>query len=99
MLTNIIEEKGKIRWQFNLEAFQKSFRDGDIAKVKIEGIFEKPTLLVRGEKSNYVDESALGELRQHFPNLIVESIPGANHYLHVEKPNEFLDATINFLDK
>ncbi len=58
---------------------------------------ETPTLFVRGEKSGYITDADLDVLHEQFPNCRVQTISGAGHWLHAEKPEEFYDITLNFL--
>lgn len=60
--------------------------------------YDRPTLFIRGENSNYIlDEDQL-ILSHHFPNYQLKSIPNAGHWLHAENPKLFYNYTIEFLN-
>ena len=59
--------------------------------------FAGRTLFIRGEKSDYIrpaDESLICEL---FPQGEIKVIAGASHWVHADKPDEFLRLVLNFL--
>jgi pimeloyl-ACP methyl ester carboxylesterase len=39
----------------------------------------------------------MNELRKSFPKGELEMIPGAGHFVHAERPKEFLEMVKNFL--
>jgi len=84
-------------WKFNLPALIKNYD-------KISGIVtgEKPftgsTLFIKGEKSNYINSSNYAEITQLFPNHQLLEIPGAGHWVHADKPQEFVDAVMAFFN-
>lgn len=60
-------------------------------------VYEKPTLFLRGSKSNYIAETDLSDIKHHFPNSQIITIPNAGHWLHAENPGAFYEETISFL--
>ena len=60
-------------------------------------IFEGQTLFIRGEKSNYIQDKDRSQMLKMFPNMQLETILGAGHWLHAEKPKEFIDLVKEFL--
>jgi pimeloyl-ACP methyl ester carboxylesterase len=61
-------------------------------------IFEKPTLFIRGGNSNYILDADFPEIKEHFPNLELATIPNTGHWLHAENPNLFFRETALFLN-
>ncbi|MDJ0367139.1 alpha/beta fold hydrolase [Hymenobacter sp. H14-R3] len=60
--------------------------------------FLKPTLFVRGGKSNYITaEDKLHGIPALFPNSQVATVADAGHWLHAEKPEEVFDLVRNFV--
>ncbi|MDI1257093.1 MAG: alpha/beta fold hydrolase [Flavobacterium sp.] len=89
---------GQLDFRFNLEVF--NLKIDNIGEALPENaIFEKPTLFLKGEKSNYISEKDYPEIKQHFPNATIEIIKNAGHWLHAENPLAFYDVTIAFLKK
>ncbi len=60
-------------------------------------IVHTPTLFVRGEKSGYIKDSDQASLFAQFPQSTLATITGAGHWLHAEKPKEFFETCIQFL--
>lgn len=61
------------------------------------GIVETPTLFLRGDRSGYIVDADLEAIHEQFPNSKVQTIHGAGHWLHAEKPQEFYELTVDFL--
>lgn len=59
--------------------------------------FPGPALFLRGEKSHYVPENSLPEIRELFPRARIETIAGAGHWVHADARDEFLQRTLKFL--
>lgn len=56
-----------------------------------------PTLLVRGMKSDMVDDDGVEDLRRRIPELEIADIRGAGHMVAGDKNDEFNVAVIEFL--
>ncbi len=93
----------EMAWRFNLKVIIQQIENvgknvehiGDAMPLDI--VCEVPALFLRGEHSNYVMEEDLGQISELFPNSKVETIAGAGHWLHAEKPKEFFEAVIKFI--
>ncbi len=90
------QEKSKLAWRFNLPVIDKNI---EVIGQGLNNIhpFEKPTLFVRGELSNYVLESDYDEIHRVFPKVKIESIENSGHWVHAENPKSFLDIVSSFL--
>ena len=64
-----------------------------------DNIFEKETLFLRGDKSDYILDSDFETILHHFPKGEIETISNAGHWLHAENPLEFFEKTVQFLEK
>ena len=58
-----------------------------------------PTLLVRGMKSDIVDDDGVDDLRRRIPALEIADIRGAGHMVAGDKNDEFNGAVIEFLSR
>lgn len=58
-----------------------------------------PTLLVRGMKSDIVDDAGVADLRRRVPELEVADIRGAGHMVAGDRNDEFNAAVIDFLQR
>jgi esterase len=53
-----------------------------------------PVIFIRGLKSNYILPGDEALIREIYPEASIIDIPGAGHWLHAEKPNEFMEAVM-----
>lgn len=91
------KEPGQLAFRFNLDVFNRKVEE--VGKILPENaIFEKPTLFIRGGNSNYILDADLPEIKEHFPNLELATIPNTGHWLHAENPNLFFRETALFLN-
>ena len=90
------QEPGQLAFRFNLAIFNHKI--DEIGKpLPEELVFDKSTLFIRGGNSNYILDSDFENIKKHFPNSIIETIPNVGHWLHAEKPNEFFNIATAFL--
>lgn len=84
------------RWTLNLDVLLK---DMDVVTgfPEVSGAYEGPTLFLTGLKSSYVLPEHRERVISLFPNVGHAGIKDAGHWLHAEKPREFLDAVTTFL--
>lgn len=86
----------KLAFRFNVDVFMKSYEE--IGKALSTNLnFNKPTLFVRGGVSNYILDADLTQIKNHFPNSILKTMPNIGHWLHAENPTLFLELVFDFL--
>jgi pimeloyl-ACP methyl ester carboxylesterase len=77
-----------LEWKFNLKAIVKNMHTiGDTFKLKDQ--IEIPTLFIRAENSDYILEEDISSIKKTFPNSEFQTIAGAGHWVHADKPGEF----------
>jgi esterase len=81
------------RWVLNLPVLRAEMPK-IIGWPDITGAFDGPTLFLTGANSDYVTPDHRGVIRDLFPQARFAKLAGAGHWLHAEKPNEFM-ATID----
>jgi esterase len=64
-----------------------------------ERTFDKPTLFIRGGRSNYIEDDDAPLIRQIFPQAEIATLPEAGHWVHVNAPEEFFQTVQNFLSR
>ncbi len=90
------KEKGKLAYRFNLQSLTKN--NSEIGKALRAGaFFDKPTLFLRGSKSDYITDNEIGMIEAHFSNTKIVTIANAGHWLHAENPKDFYQNVIEFL--
>jgi esterase len=92
------DENGRLRWKINLEAIDRNY-DKLGRGVAPERTFDKPTLFIRGARSNYIEDDDAPLIRQMFPQAEIATVPEAGHWIHVDAPEEFFQTVVNFLNK
>ncbi|GAA4894329.1 alpha/beta fold hydrolase [Flaviramulus aquimarinus] len=90
-------EKGKLALRVNL----------DILKTEVAEIgeslssysrFEKATLFLRGDRSEYIGVEDEKIILNHFSKAEIITIANSGHWLHAENPKDFFEAVINFVN-
>lgn len=89
-------EKGQLGLRINLEILKKNVSEVGEA-LPVHATFDKETLFLRGDKSEYIGETDEAIINRHFPNSKIVTITNAGHWLHAENPKEFYDAVIRFI--
>ena len=91
-------ELGQLAFRFNLPVFNDKIETiGE--SLPISNHFDKPTLFIRGGNSSYILDTDLPEIKKHFPNIELATIPNVGHWLHAENPKLFFEETARFLTK
>lgn len=90
------KEKNKFAWRMCLDAIANNL-DTMFDGIEAERPLNKPALLVRGGKSDYVLDSDLIPFESAFPQAIVKTIPNATHWVHAEEPRLFYKYVVDFL--
>lgn len=90
------KSKGQLALRMNLDALVKNIEAVGEA-LPDDSMYSKPTLFIKGERSNYItleDESAI---LKHFPKAEMVSIPKTGHWVHAEDKRAFFAAVMQFL--
>ncbi len=86
----------QLDWRFNLSVITNNIENmGEALPVNLSS--EVPALFIKGENSNYIRSSDTDLIKTLFPNASFETISGAGHWVHAEKPKEFLDCVMKFI--
>lgn len=92
------QEPGQLAFRFNLAVFNLKIEEIG-TPLPENAVFVAPTLFIRGGNSNYILESDFENIKHHFPNSNIETIPNAGHWLHSENPPLFYEIASDFLGK
>lgn len=97
LLTNLVKTAdGDFAWRINLPALLKHYDDLR-DKPSANGVFDGPTLFVKGALSNYITEEYRDAILARFPNAQIKEILHTGHWLHAEKPQTFFRIVHGFL--
>uniref|UniRef100_A0A2S2PR79 sn-1-specific diacylglycerol lipase ABHD11 n=1 Tax=Schizaphis graminum TaxID=13262 RepID=A0A2S2PR79_SCHGA len=97
LLTNLIEVNKKYKWRINLESINVNFKNNIAVFPPVQSTFDGQTYFIGGGDSVFLKPSDHDTIKQIFPSAKFEYIAGAGHWLHAEKPHEFLKLVSQFL--
>lgn len=81
-------EMGYLDWGINLPGIIENY---DKILDEVTGNpFHKACFFIRGENSNHIRDDDFPELRRHFPQAKLITIPGAGHWVHADNPEVFI---------
>lgn len=86
------------RWRLNLDALAANMA-GITGFPDVPAVFDRPTLFLTGGRSDYVLPEHHPGILTLFPHARFARIPDAGHWLHAEKPQEFVAAVAAFLEQ
>jgi pimeloyl-ACP methyl ester carboxylesterase len=90
------KEKGKLALRMNLEVLKDEVAEIGEA-LPWQATFEKDTLFLRGDRSEYIGIDDENIIVRHFPKAKIITITNAGHWLHAENPKDFFDAVMEFV--
>ena len=97
LLKNLTREKsGGYRWKMNLPVLTRDY-PAILQNIDTEDTYDGPSLFVRGEKSNYIQDDDMETIQASFPAASLVTIPDAGHWVHAEQPQALFDTVSTFL--
>lgn len=97
LLTNLVEADGRFLWRVNLDALAQHV-DKIMAFPRRPESYPGPTLFLLGGNSGFVHPSHHPEIRRLFPQAQMQTVPNASHWIHADRPQDFMAAVRGFLD-
>ena len=95
------EPSGRIVWRYDAEGIRQTRVSPDPSRmVDLWPVVERiktPTLIIRGERSDFCPAATVARMRNLNPNIQAVSIGGAGHYVHDDAPGEFVTHVRAFL--
>ncbi len=83
-------------WKINLPAVRANLT-AVFKAITSDHTFNKPTLFVRGGRSDYIKDEDTDSIRNLFPQAEIATVEGATHWLHAEQPDAFCRELSRFL--
>lgn len=91
------DEKGNFIWKINLPVITEKIANvGE--ELKSDTPFEKATLFMGGENSDYITEKDKEDIERLFPKSHLIYIKNAGHWLHAEQPAAVVETVRAFLE-
>ena len=87
--------RNQFAWRFNLDAIENNLER--IGEAIEDMDFQGPTVFIRGSQSDYILDEDWPDIKVLFPHSHLITIEGTGHWLHAEKPSEFINAVNEFL--
>lgn len=99
LLKNLYRKQDKsFDWRINLPAITENIEIIG-TDIKFDEPCLKPTLFIRGPKSDYIADEDMKLAKEIFPQAKLTDIEGAGHWVHAEKPKEFVSVLREFIEK
>lgn len=100
ILSNLVRNNDKtFSWQVNLPVLKQCLPKLLMSSISPEESFKGPALFVRGEKSDYIDDSDYPSIQKSFPRSIILKLPNAGHNLHIDNQGALVEVLRKFRDR
>jgi esterase len=93
------DDNQKLAWRFNLETLKNRLANvAEPTPIPAEPL-SMPVLFVKGGKSTYLFKSEQELVNGIFSHAQIVTIPEAGHWVHADRPVEFYNAVMVFLEE
>lgn len=89
-------EDNSFGWRMNLAAIEHNIEEVG-QETTSDVSFTKPTLFIKGEKSRYIQDKDIPAIQNLFPQVKIETVPNAGHWVHAEAPEKFYQLVVDFI--
>ncbi len=89
------KEDGGYRWKMNLPVITSHYQE-IISSIQSNETFQKPTLFIRSQKSSYVRDEDIPDIKKLFPLAEIVSFD-TGHWVHAEAPVQLTKTVTEFL--
>lgn len=96
LLKNLTREGNGFKWKINLPVIEANIENiGEGLEEQLAS--DKPTLFIRGEKSDYITNQDNISIVSFFPNSEIKTVKNAGHWVHAENPEELIQYVEEFI--
>lgn len=96
LLKNIKKNKDGFCWKLNFLSIMQLFEQEPEA-IATNEVFNGESLFIRGGNSDYLLDSDFEEIENHFPKAKLQTIEDASHWIHADKPLEFIEVVSSLI--
>ena len=89
-------EQGNFDWRINVPVISREIYQIGSELHDVRTI-EKPVLFIRGSESGYIHDEDFPSIKKIFTHAELQTIEGAGHWVQAEKPQEFVEAIVEFV--
>lgn len=93
---NIKRSPDGFEWKFNKLVLEQSY-ENILKPIQASATFDKPTLFLKGENSNYIRSEDEKNIVQFFPQAQIKTVLNAGHWLHADNPKQFFEEVSLFI--
>jgi len=98
LLQNLVDDRPGFRWRINLDAIEANMpRITAAPETPANTRYPGRTLFVRGERSEYILPEHQEIILELFPNAEITTVQEAGHWIHAERPEQFMQVLGQFL--
>lgn len=90
--------KNRFSWRLNVKNIYENI-DNVFEGISSPYTFEKPSLFIKGGKSDYIIDEDIDPILKKFPLAQFKTIEGASHWVHADNPDELCANFSEFLNK
>lgn len=88
-------DSGGFDWRVNVPVISKEIHQIGKELINVQTV-DKPVLFIRGGDSPYIQDEDISAIKSVFTNAEIQTIAGANHWVHAIKPREFVESVVEF---
>ncbi len=93
LMQNLVRHNEQYDWRINLPALSAAMGElGAFPDDLGDATFDGPATLITGARSDYVGEAERKRFARYFPRARVVEIRDAGHWVHADRPEEFIAA-------
>lgn len=102
ILKNLHRAKNQLEWKINVPVLKENL-EHIISGVDADDFADRipitlyPVLFIKGALSGYIQFEDEAIIRRMYPDALIETMADATHFLHAEKPAEFVQILSKFL--
>lgn len=99
LMQNLESRDGGYRWRPDLDALAQAMPAIMGFDPPVGAVWDGPALFVSGSLSEYVRPEHRPRILSLFPNAEFATVEGAGHWVHADRPDEFLALVLEWLSR
>ena len=97
LMKNLYRDQNKeFSWRFNIKTLKEKISNISGAEFMQQNT-QIPTLFLKGELSNYINQEDELLISKYFVNSKIKSILNSGHWVHAEQPKQFYKSVFEFI--
>lgn len=97
LMKNLYRDKNRyFNWRLNIDGLLNRLHEIQGADF-LDNSIDIPTLFIKGDRSEYINNDDKALIRDHFNNVIFKTINNAGHWVHAEQTDLFYEEALAFI--